>query len=173
MLSDPLAAVRRAAHVGTTPSNAELTAVRRYVAARGYDPSAVKRVSSDIISQSWPGGVIRSGARIPSAERDYIRHGLAGEWPIDTTLADFVRGLREATIDQNGAIFLDRTERGTWSLTFISKLDRYRGPRGSGWILVGFDVDYGWWTVAFQPIDGPAYVATRSQSGVGRWLKAP
>ena len=130
-------------------------------------------MSADMLGQAWSGGIIQRRDRIPAAERDFIKHARAGEWPTGTSLADFVQSLQAAIIDETGGIFLDRSERGSLELTFISSLESVQGPAGSGWVMVGFDVDYGWWTTAFQPVDGPRYVVDRSTSGVGRWIKAP
>lgn len=170
---NPLRPVLRVAVDGGALTPAELRVIREHVATVGYEPGATKRVSSDMVRKLWSGGVVKPRDRLPAGERDYIKHARAGEWPESTTIADFLRTIRESILLDDGGIFIDQSDRNSLELTFISFLPHCRGLLGSGWVLVGFDVDYGWWTTAFQPVDGPRYVTDRTRSGVGRWLTPP
>lgn len=159
---------------GQAVTTEEIRMVRDVVARRGYDPAGTKRTLGRMTGQTWSGGIIAAGDAIPTAERDFILHArINQEWPTGTSLNEFIESLRSAVLDPDGGVFLAPSSRGGYELTFIARKANLRGPSGSGWILVGYEVDDGWWMAGFQPSSGMNYVEGRTRLRSGRWLKSP
>jgi hypothetical protein len=158
---------------GRSITDAELRELRQSVADSGFDPTATMKASVDIAGFLWQGRTVASNDWLPNDVRHYLRHVAARvEWPVNTTPDEYVRSLADAILDQHGGVCIDKLE-DTWQLTFFSKADRWRGPGSGGWILVGYNQGYGYWTTGFQPVDGLDYRPSRWQRMERQWLRHP
>lgn len=103
----------------------------------------------------------------------YLRHVIAGrEWPSGTTLDAYVRSLQLAVLDLRSGILLEVVH-GVTRLTFLALAGPWRGPEGSDWILVGYDIDYGYWTTGYQLRESLGERARRADIQERRWLREP
>lgn len=142
------------------------------VAAAGFDPHARERVRGRLAGLEWQGTVLRGSDRLPSAEVHYLRHVVAGnEWPPSTTLADYLRSIRQVVLDRRSGILASRYQ-GTWQLTVIRRSREWRGPEGFDWILVDYRVEIGHWVTAFQPREGLRALRQPNRKD-SRWLRQP
>lgn len=149
----------------------ELRNVQAHAASAGFDPEATTRVSQRLYGESWRGRVFGPGDRAPTEVVHYLRH--RPEWPAGTTLDQYRQSLAEAVGDSSAGVSLERIG-GHWQLTFVTRSGRWRGPRGGDWIIVGYPVDYGYWTTGYQPEDPHIHLVTRRPgSERQRWLRQP
>lgn len=91
------------------------------------------------------------------------------QWPEDTTPEEFLECLRSTVLDQRSAIYLtDARSLGEWSIYFVGRVRRaWKGPGGSGRIVIIFNADQPRFVTGFQPEDGDAYVYR--QDGFRLW----
>jgi hypothetical protein len=151
----------------------ELELVREQVARAGYDPNATTKAGMLLDGLVWEGRRIASSDRLDNALAHYLRHAIVQrEWPPGTTFGDYVESLRRSILDPSGGLYLDRYF-GVWEFSFVAASGPRRGPGGADWILVGYQVEYGFWVTGFQPQAGLGYLARTSKRTDGRWLRRP
>lgn len=106
------------------------------------------------------------------AEAHYLYHVVKQqEWPVGTSLADYVDSIQRVILDPSGRMFTNRYV-GQWSLGIIRESRDLRGPGGYDWVLVQYRVGYGYWATAFQPADGLDELRKPDWSDI-RWLRRP
>lgn len=89
-----------------------------------------------------------------------------------TTPVQYVGSLREAVRDPDAGVHLSRVS-GVWQVNYFAPATRWSGPRGKGYILVGYRPVYGWWLTGFQIVSPLSYIATQVNWQDGRWLRLP
>lgn len=160
----------RATRSGRSLTNDEQLRVRRHVAA-GFDATATARVGQRLIGQSWQGHVFGPGDRAPNEIVHFLRH--RHEWPSGTTLGDYRHSLAEAILDPRGGIQVEQVGQ-TWRLAFIAPSGQWRGADGGDWILVGYTINYGYWTTGYQlPLSRGELLEQRPETERSRWLQRP
>ena len=172
---DPTEFIHQLATSGRQATDAEIATIRTFVADQGYEPAGRKRADGAVMRQALTlyGRVLTHHELIPIAERDYLKHVADGEeWPLGTSMDDFVRSLRDTVLNPEGGLFLAMI--GTrLALTFVAASGRWRGPNSGGWIRVGYGVDYKYWTAGYQPKHGVSDLDEAARGGAGRWLREP
>lgn len=155
---------------GREISDAECRALREAIAAVGFDPAAIVRAGTEVVGTIWQGHVIASHDRFPNDMRHYLRHVIAGrEWPSGTLIHEYLQSLQEAVSDEDGAILLEQFPL-VRRLTFLGRSGRWRGPSGGRWILVGYNLGYGYWVTGYQP--GRDRILSLQTEGPDRqWLR--
>ncbi len=148
--------------------------LRAHVASTGFDLASHTRVGRRAANARWQGRILTGAEQLPSADAHYLRHVVAGgEWPSGTTLSDYVDDLRAAILNPDGGILVEEVF-GTLRLTFFSPSGERSGPNGGEWIVVGYSVDYGYWTTGFQlPGRIDAYLSRAVDRYTQRWLREP
>ncbi len=148
-----------------------LRQLRTSVSLSGFDSSALTRAGSMVAGTTWQGRVIESSDRLPNSVRHYLRHVVSGkEWPTGTSFADYLESLRTTILDANGGVLLE-TFPMVRRLTFVAPSGPWRGPHGGPYILVGYNLGYGYWVTGFQPHDERLF-NLQSASGVHlQWLQ--
>ncbi len=142
------------------------------VAAAGFDPAARGPLPDQVAGLSWRGRMLTAGELVPPAELSYFRHVLGGqEWPAGTTLADYLRSLRDVLLDPASGAFIAR-EAGSGRLGVARRAGPLRGATGGEWVLVVHDPAAGHWVHGWQPPDGLAAIAGGDWSDVS-WLRVP
>ena len=137
--------IEELSQTGRDITDTELQDLRRWVAGVGFGPTATMKASADMAGSSWHGKIIASNDRLPNDIRHYLRHVTAREeWPVNTTLDEYIHSLSDAILDQRGGICIDKFQ-STWRLTFFSRSVRWQGPGSGGWILVGYNQGHGHW----------------------------
>jgi hypothetical protein len=131
----------------------ETRQVTEHVAAAGFDPAANVPVGG-LTGQVWEGTTLRGGDRITSAARHYLRHvAIRQEWPVGTTLAQYIASIQEVVRDPRSGLMTSRYQE-QWQLAVVRRSEGLRGPGGFGWVLVEYRIGIGYWVTAFQLRDG-------------------
>ena len=142
------------------------------IAAAGFDPAGRVELPASFAGDSWRGRTLVAGELTPLAEASYFEHVVfGGEWPEGTTLAGYLRSLRDALLDQEGGAFIARY-RGADRIGAAGRSGPNRGPGGGDWIIVAYDPELRHWTAGWQPGDGLAAIAGGDWSDVS-WLRIP
>jgi hypothetical protein len=142
------------------------------VARTGFDPRATERARGRLAGVSWQGAMLSGREMLRPAEKHYLWHVVRnGEWPVGTTLVDYLTSVRQVIIDRTSGIFINRYQ-GELSLGFIRESRELRGPGGQEWILVQYRVSRGHWITAFQPNKGLAELGESGWSDI-QWLQRP
>ncbi len=119
------------AETGQPATAGELTRISAHVAAVGFDPAGQTRLGGRLAGLVWCGLRLGAGSRLATGEAHYRRHVVAGqEWPLGTSLDEYLASLRATVADPRAAILLDRM-RGVWRLTFFAPSGPWRGPRAT------------------------------------------
>ena len=119
------------------------------------------------------GRMVQSNDRLSTAVVYYLRHVVVQqEWPSGTTFQEYIGSLRSIIQDAESGLYLSRFM-GVWTLAFLGRSQRWRGPGGADWILVEYRPDYGFWVTGFQPRDGLVHVTGSQHRTDGRWLQQP
>ena len=161
-----LAESRRAA------TDEEIQSIRVHVAGMGFDPLGTMRVGSRMEGTRWDGRTIGGSDRFSTGIAHYLLHVIHDrEWPNGTSYDRYVESLRDVVIDSAGGIVASY-EFDVLRLSFVSRARYQRGPGGNEWILVGYNVDYGWWTTGFQPDLNLDHFALAFTKGA-QWLQRP
>lgn len=158
---------------GRKLSDAECRSLREAVASVGFDPHATARAGGKLAGIPWNAQIVASRDWIPNDVRHYLRHVIAQqEWPTGTLIDEYLQSLRDAVLDEDGAILLERFP-DVQRLTFLGHCGRWRGPSGGPWILVGYNLGYGYWVTGYQP-DEEHFLSLQGSEGAGRqWLRPP
>jgi hypothetical protein len=152
-------------------TDAELRDLRNTVASVGFDPAAKARAGTEVAGSVWQGRIIASRDHISNEVRHYLRHAIAGqEWPSGTVLDEYLQSLHDAVLDSDGAILLEQFPL-VRRLTFLGHSGRWRGPSGGAWILVGYNLGYGYWVTGFQPGEDRILSLQGSEGPDRRWLQ--
>lgn len=158
---------------GRPASLSELRRIREHVATVGFDPTGQTRLGQRAAGVIWQGQRLAGNATISTELAHFLRHVVGGqEWPSGTSFGAYVVSLQAAIADPEGRILLDRLH-GFWRLTFFAASGRHRGPFGGDWIVVGYSVDYGYWTTGFQTAEVPDDYRQLIGSEEQRWLGEP
>lgn len=162
--------IQELSHSGRDITGAEFRELRRLVAEAGFDPSAVARAGVDVAGLTWRGRIAASRDWLPSEDQHYLKHVVANrEWPLGATLDEYVESLRDAVRNDTGAVSLELVH-ATRRLTFLSPSGRWRGPGGGTWILVGYNIGYGYWSTGYQP-DQRQLLAIQEERPDRQWLQ--
>lgn len=161
------------AESGRAATEDELREIAAYVAAKGFDPTAMRKIGGRAAGVQWQGHVYQGGEICSNEMQHFLVHVLAQhEWPAGTTPAQYVQSLQDAVNDFGAGIHSSRTG-GIWQLNFFAPLAPGSGPRGKGYMLVGYRPTYGWWLTGF-PIASPlSHIAIHTDWQDGRWLRLP
>jgi hypothetical protein len=153
-------------------SEAELEAVLQFVASAGFDPAARERLRGDLAGVTWRGVTLRGSDRLPPAERHYLKHVIKRqEWPIGTSLADYLASLRAVILDPMSGVFTSRYE-GAAQLGILRESADLRGPSGHEWVLIDYRVTTGHWVTAYQPEGGLEDITGPPRTDL-RWWREP
>ncbi|MBI4493018.1 MAG: hypothetical protein HY690_09515 [Chloroflexi bacterium] len=151
-------------------SRAELRQVLEHVAQAGFDPDSREGVRGRLAGATWRGAVLRAQDRLPPAELKYLWHVRERqEWPVGTTLHEYIESIRRIIVDPTSGVFLDRYQ-GALSLGILRESRELRGPGGFESVLVQYRVGLGHWTTAFQPEYGLRELEEPGWSDI-RWLR--
>lgn len=160
------------AESGREATDNEIRRIREHVAGVGYEPGGMTKAGGPIDGLLWQGQAVRSNDRIENAIVHFLRHAVAQrEWPPGTTFDEYIASLRRAIADPNGWISIERPHR-QWRLSFISRANDAAGPDSGGWILVGYPIEYGYWSTGYQPTLGLRHIRLNVTEGE-RWLCKP
>ncbi len=136
----------------------ELRRVLEHVAHAGFDPTPNARAGGRLAGMAWQGRVLKGSDRLPPAEVHYLRHVVARpEWPPGTTLGEYLDSIRAVILDAESGVLLSSWH-GLLHLTVVRRSGSLRGPEGEEYVMVEYRVDHGYWTTAFQPAAGIAYI---------------
>jgi hypothetical protein len=148
----------------------ELSRVLRWVADAGFDSTARETARGLLAGMAWRGRVLAGTDRLPPAERHFIRHVVqVQEWPVGTTLDDYVQSIRDIVLDDASGVFTS-IYRGAPQLGVIRRAGSLRGPDGTDWVLVEYRLATGHWVTAYQPSLGLRELAMPQRGGL-RWLR--
>ena len=87
----------------------EMQRVLEHVAQAGFFPAPNAKAGGRLAGLTWQGRTLMGRDRLPSAEVHYLRHVVARrEWPIGTTLEDYLSSGREAVLDPTSGILASR-----------------------------------------------------------------
>lgn len=152
----------------------EIVLIRQVVSSAGFDPNAISRVRGPLVGVTFERRVLARGDTLPNDAWHYAKHVVGGrEWPAGTTISQYVSSLRQAIIAAANPILLDAIH-GVPRLTLFGPAGASSGLEDREWIVVGYDVHYGYWTTGYQiPNDPEAHRANTMQIGLTRWLCAP
>ena len=151
----------------------ELRRVQEHVAAAGFDPSAQEQAGGRLTGLTWQGRVLRGTDRLIPAEAHYLRHVVVGqEWPPGTSLANYLRSIREVALDPTSGLFTSQFRSFGWHLAIIRRSGALSCPRGHAWVMVEYRVGTGRWMTAFQLAKGLAYFREATRTA-GTWLRQP
>jgi hypothetical protein len=153
-------------------TDAEIRQLRDYVARAGFDPDARERVRGRGAGVVWRGRSLRGQDMLPPAEAHYVRHVLSeAEWPLGTTLDEYLESIRHVILDERSGVFLSNYQRRL-QVGFIGRSYNWKGPRGSDWILVEFRQELDHITTAFQ-IESLESIADNTQRSGIQWFRNP
>ncbi len=142
------------------------------IAASGFDPAARVELPASLAGEPWRGRTLAAGEQAPVVEASYFEHVLLrGEWPDDTTLAAYLRSLRDVLLDAASGVFIARFN-GADRIGAVRRSGAQRGGRGGDWIVVAYDPALRHWVAGWQPKDGLAAIAGGDWSDVS-WLRMP
>lgn len=155
---------------GRDITDSELHDLRRVVAAAGFSPDAVTRAGPKLSGMVWGTRSLRSNDWVPNDIQHYLLHVVVHqEWPVGTSLDEYVESLRDAVLREDGPVALDERF-GVHRLSMYGRSGRWRGPFGSEWIMVGYNIGYGYWATGFQP--DVEHFRVQQREGTGRrWLR--
>ena len=160
------------AESGRQATDGEIRRIREHVAGVGYEPGGMTKAGRIVAGLWWQGRRIRSNDRIENSVAHFLRHVAARpEWPIGTTFSEYISSLRHVIEDPEGGIFVERVY-GQWRLSFMARAYDAAGPRSGGWILVGYPVEYGYWSTSYQPKVGLRHFTLNEAEGE-RWIRHP
>lgn len=149
---------------------AELQWVLERVAWAGFDPQAPERAGGRIAGVPWRGRLLKGSDRLAPAEVHYLRHVVvAQEWPVGTSLQEYVGGIRDVMRDPDSGVLTSRYQ-GAWQLTVIRRSGPLRGPNGFARVLVDYRVQTGHWVRAYQPAEGLQVLQRPTREEI-RWLR--
>jgi hypothetical protein len=155
---------------GRAIDGATLQQLLRYSARVGFDPAARKRVRGELAGVRWQGRELRGSDRLPPAERHYIKHVLVHrEWPVGTSLANYIASLRALILDPSSGVFTSQYQ-GVAQLGVIGEAGELRGPNGLDLVLVEYRVVTGHWVTAYQPEHGVLDLSGPRRTNL-RWLR--
>lgn len=157
------------AESGREATNNEIQQIRGHVSSVGYEPGGQTKAGTSVDGLLWQGRIIRSNDWMDNSVVHFLRHTVAQtEWPQGITFNEYITSLRHTVGDSNGGIAIEKRS-GQWHLSFVASAHDTTGPDGSGWILVGYSVEYGYWVTGFQPKLGLDHLNLNPAEG-GRWL---
>jgi len=157
------------AESGRAANDQDIAWIREHVARAGFDSDSVARASPRLAGLEWNGVLLHSRDWLDNAGAHYLRHVVARqEWPVGTTLDEYIASLRNAVLDTDGGILLQSIQH-LWHLTFVARSHEYTGPAGGRWIAVGYGVNYGYWVTGYQPEAGLHRFTLALEKGE-RWL---
>lgn len=158
---------------GRLPTSLELASIRQYASRPGFDSTAITRAGGRLSGLSWHGRVLTGSDPLGVAEAHYLRYVVVGrEWPTGTSMSEYVSSLVNAILDEFGPVLLD-IKLGVPRLSFFSQTNPDQRQRENDWILVGFDVHYGYWTTGFRTLIDPEAYRQQLPSALRRWLHPP
>lgn len=169
------------ATTGRDAAETELAVIAAYVASRGFDPSVTPTAHPKLGQRgaglTWQGRTYASNERVPNGLRHYLLHVVGTpEWPAGTTIPEYEQSLAAAVREADAAMHLSLSRSALWQLHFFTPSRRWRGPAGAGYILVGYPLNYGWWSTGFQVELPQGHADAQLLSGKwqgGRWLRLP
>lgn len=142
------------------------------MAAAGFEPLARERVPAAMAGRRYRGQEFREGDLLPSSEAQYLLHAVAlEEWPPGTTLAAYLRSLRDAALDSRSGVCFGRHE-GEHRLAIAAPSGDWRGPHGATFIVLLFDPLTRHWTGGFQPAEALAWFESPAWRNV-HWPRRP
>jgi len=142
------------------------------IATSGFDPAGRVELPASLAGQEWRGRTVAAGEPTPVAEASYFEHVLLrAEWPEETTLAAYLRSLRDVLLDGGSGAFIARYQ-GAARIGAVRRSGTLRGPGGGDWIVLSFDPETRHWVAGWQPEDGLAAIAGGDWSDVS-WLRIP
>lgn len=157
---------------GREATDDEIRRIREHVAGVAFEPGGMTKAGGLVAGLSWQGRTIRSNDRLENSVVHFLRHTVVQrEWPEGTTLDGYAASLRQAIQDPEGGIAIERQHQ-QWQLSFISRAYAAAGPDSGGWILVGYPLEYGYWSTGFQPDLGLRRITLNDSEGE-RWLCKP
>ncbi len=167
--------VRDLGESGRPGSDDEIRQLRTYFAEVGlHRRPNIARADDEIDGWEWEGRPVRGGEYIDRLVAKFLRHVEFGqEWPIGTTVEQYVESLERVIRTPNGGVYLEWFDElcDAWRLAFVAPSRRWRGPGGDAYILVTFLADEGRWLTGFQPPRARTYVARHQEERSGRWLR--
>jgi hypothetical protein len=164
------ALIEELAASGRAPTAAELAAIREHVAHAGFDPNARERARNSASETFWQAREVRSSDLLPPVVAHYLRHVVRKtEWPVGTTLAEYVQSAEAVVRSDLSGVFLSEYQ-GALQVGFVSRSGAWRGPGGKRWVLVEYRLATAHWVTAYQirlrALRHPARARLQ-------WLRAP
>ena len=142
------------------------------IAAVGFDPAARVPLPVPVVGYEWRGRVLMAGEETPRGEASYLEHALYGdEWPEETTLAAYLRSLRDVVLDPTSGVCLARDD-GVERIVVCRRSGELRGEGGGDYVLVVYDLVNHHWLAGWQPRAGLALLAHEPWTAVS-WLRVP
>jgi hypothetical protein len=150
-------------------TDADLAAIATHLSGVGFSPAPTERAGGRLAGLLWQGRVLRGSDRLTPADAHYLRHVVVQrEWPIGTTLAQFLASLATVVRDPTSGMVGSRF-RGQWHVGVIRHSRALQGPRGYPYVFVDYRVSFGYWMTALQPVTGLAYLHDRARSDLQWW----
>jgi hypothetical protein len=154
-------------------SDDELQRVLEQVAQAGFFPAPNAKAGGRLAGLTWQGRTLTGRDRVPPAEVHYLAHVVVGqEWPLGTTLADYLDSIHGVILDPRSGVLTSRLY-GEWQLAVVTRSGPLRGPQGYEWLMVEYRVSITSWATAHQLREGlSAITQSPNRQGV-RWLRQP
>jgi len=151
----------------------ELRRALEHVAQSGFTPAVDTPAGGRLAGIVWQGRALSGRDRLTSAEVHYLRHVVVQqEWPVGTTLGEYLGSIREVILDPNSGLFTSQL-RGEWQLAIVRRSGAWRGAAGFPWLVVEYRVAIGHWVTAFQPRQDLALFTESPHRRRQRWLRHP
>jgi len=170
------ALVRDVAESGREIADEELRRLRKYLVSWTLDRPLRIVADSETWGYPWPGPddpPILPADQLDQREAKYLKHVVhRGEWPVGTSIDEYMATLRHVVLDENGGVYLER-DADSWKVTFVARTPRRRGARGGDYIIVAFLPEKDRWLTGFRPTEGLTAITRRPSIGGARWLKRP
>ena len=142
------------------------------IAAAGFNPSARVQLPQAMAGLQWRGRRLIAGEEAPAGEASYLEHVVVGqEWPLGTTLAAYLRSLRDLFLDPLAGAFIAR-QSGDDRIGVARESRALRGPDGADFVIAAYDPASRYWLAGWQPTEGLAAIAGGEWSDVS-WLRIP
>jgi hypothetical protein len=154
-------------------SEEDLERIAEHVAEARFDPDQQIRAGKRLGGLYFEKKLINENDLLSSSNFHYLLHvRFRREWPIGTTKEAYEQSIRTVINDPERGILVSRYRDRGWQLAFVRRSGEFEGPRENAWILVEYNLNYGFWTTAFQPEEGLAHLE-RPEREDAKWLRRP
>ena len=153
-------------------TSVEIGKISNHVARAGFPKNLYQRVTAQFTGIKLNGKPLNKGESISVGEAHYVKHViLQKEWPIGTSISQYLASLAEVISDLKSSIFISRYH-DQLQIGFIGGSKQWKGPDGHDIILVEYRVNIAGLVTGYQPEDIQEILKNKNRTDL-KWLRNP